>query len=36
MTKAAIDAETRQNWAAASEGDQFYLARRVLEDASHS
>ena len=36
MTKGAIDAEVRRNWAAASETDQFYLARRVLEDASHS
>lgn len=36
MTKAAIDGQTRQNWAAGSEVDQFYLARRVLEDAGRA
>lgn len=32
MTKSAIDGQARQNWAAASEADQFYLARRIIED----
>jgi enoyl-CoA hydratase/carnithine racemase len=34
MTKSAIDGHARQNWAAWSEADQFYLSRRILEEAS--
>lgn len=34
MTKATIDGHARQNWAASTENDQFYLARRTIEDAS--
>lgn len=34
MTKSAIDGHARQNWAGWSEADQFYLSRRILEEAS--
>jgi len=34
MTKASIDACCRQNWAAAFEADQFFLARRLGESGS--
>lgn len=34
MTKATIDAHSRQNWAAAFEADQFFLARRLSESRS--
>lgn len=33
MTKSAIDGHARQNWAGWSETDQFYLSRRLLEEA---
>ncbi|MFC0281410.1 enoyl-CoA hydratase/isomerase family protein [Falsigemmobacter intermedius] len=33
MTKSAIDGHARQNWAGWSEADQFYLSRRLLEEA---
>lgn len=34
MTKSAIDGQARRNWAAASEADQFFLARRIIEDTN--